>query len=236
MRKYRNRSPEQAELVGDDTGSLLDLRTLFGGDPTAPAGAVRLEIGFGHGRFLSQMAAAHPDERFIGVDYNDVRTTKTAHKSLLLDAGNVRLFTDEAHRFVRFRLPPACLHRAYILFPDPWPKLNHRRRRLINRSFLVDLTRAIAPGGRLIVASDCHNYAFQALSNLTTIPGAWLNRYQPNGYRFDIPTRFPTVFEAHKKAEGCSILYLMMERTGAKAPEAVPWAEDVPRADRSAQE
>jgi tRNA (guanine-N7-)-methyltransferase len=213
MRKYRQRSPEQAELVGNSDGGALDLGALFGGGP----GTARLEIGFGHGRFLSQMAAAHPDERFIGVDYNDVRTTKTAHKSLLLDAANVRLFTDEAHHFVRFRLPEACLHRAYILFPDPWPKPHHRRRRLINRTFLVDLTRAVAPGGRLIVASDCHNYGFQALSNLTTIPGAWLNRYQPNGYRFDIPT-----------PEGCSILYLMFERTCAAAPAPLPWPAEGP--------
>lgn len=217
MRRYRVRTDAQATLIGADRAR-LDIAALFG----AP-GLVRCEIGFGHGEFISQMAASHPSERFIGVDYDPLRATKTAHKSLKLEARNLRLFTDEAHRFVRFRLPPASLSRCYILFPDPWPKLGHRRRRLLNRSFLVDVTRAVAPGGRLIIASDTHNYAFQALSNLTTITGCWRNLYAPNGYRIDIPTRFPTTFEVHKKAEGDTICYLLLERTTAEPPPPVVW-------------
>jgi tRNA (guanine-N7-)-methyltransferase len=219
MRKYRVRSERQASLVGSDAG-VIDPRELFG--RSAP---LRLEIGFGHGRFLSQMAAAHPEVDFIGVDRNDLRVTKTAHKSLLLDATNVRVFNDEAHRFVRDRLPPSCLERVYILFPDPWPKLGHRRRRLVNRAFLLDLSRAMATGGKLVFASDTHEYALQVLSHLTTLPGLWANAYLPNGYRFDIPTRFPTVFEAHKKAEGCSICYLLFERTAQATPPS-PVNED----------
>jgi tRNA (guanine-N(7)-)-methyltransferase len=230
MRRYRVRTADQASLIADD-GGRLDLAALFGA-----AGLVRCEIGFGHGEFISRMAASHPDERFIGVDYDALRATKTAHKSLKLDARNLRLFTDEAHRFVRFRLPPASLSHCYILFPDPWPKTGHRRRRLLNRSFLIDVTRAVAPGGRLVIASDTHGYAFQALSNLTTIASCgslgggpprgamcWRNLYAPNGYRVDIPTRFPTTFEVHKKAEGDTILYLLLERTDAPAPPPVPW-------------
>jgi len=231
MRRYRVRSAAQAELVGVGEG-VLDYGALFGdGRP------VRLEIGFGHGRFLSNLAAAHPDRGFIGVDRDDLRVTKTAHKAIGLEARNVRLFRAEAHRFVRDRLPPAGLERAYILFPDPWPKASHRRRRLINRSFLRDLAAALAPGARLIIASDTHDYVFQALSNASTLPGLWRNRYLPAGYRFDIPTRFPTVFESHKKAEGCSIAYLLLERTATPPPPPVPWpggdapADEVEAAD-----
>lgn len=221
MRRYRRRTEAQARLVGTRGGDLLDFPSLFG--RRAP---VRLEIGFGHGEFISQMAACHPDEDFVGVDQNDLRTTKAAHKSNTLDAANVRVFNDEAHRFVRFRIPPASVHRVYILFPDPWPKAGHRRRRLMNRAFLLDVAHALQPGGRLIIASDTHNYAFQALWNCTTLPGLWLNRY-PNAFRFDIPTRFPTVFERHKKSEGCSICYLLLERTAVPAPPRVPWPERV---------
>jgi tRNA (guanine-N7-)-methyltransferase len=163
------------------------------------------------------MAAVHPHEDFVGVDCNDLRTTKAAHKSNRLEVANVRVFNDEAQRFVRTRIPPGSVHRVYILFPDPWPKPSHRRRRLMNRAFLLDVAWALAPGGQLIIASDTHNYAFQALWNCTTLPGLWLNRY-PSAFRFDIPTRFPTVFERHKKEEGCSICYLMLERTAAAAP------------------
>lgn len=224
MRRYKVRTPVQASLVGPEGVDALDPAALFGS--VAP---LRLEIGFGHGEFISAMAAAHPDEHFIGVEYDALRVTKTAHKCLKAGAVNVRLFAGEAHRFVRFRVPPASVHRVYILFPDPWPKISHRRRRLMNRSFLLDVAHAMAPGGRLIIASDTHDYAFQALSNLSTLPGLWRNLY-PGAYRFDIPTRFPTVFERYKKQEGCTIGYLLLERTALAAPARVAWRQDSPTA------
>jgi tRNA (guanine-N7-)-methyltransferase len=220
MKRYRVRNAAQATLIGDKGDASVDADALFG-----CSGATRLEIGFGHGEFISAMAAAHPAERFIGVEHDDLRVTKTAHKCLKLGATNVRLFGAEAHRFVRLRLAPASLQRAYILFPDPWPKPGHRRRRLMTRSFLLDLSHAVAPGGRLVFASDTHNYALQVLSNLTTLPGLWTNLYPPAGYRIDIPTRFPTVFERYKKEEGCTIMYLLLERTAAPAPARCPWPD-----------
>jgi tRNA (guanine-N7-)-methyltransferase len=228
MKRYRVRTEAQASLVGPRGDGLLDPSPLFGRN--AP---LRLEIGFGHGEFISAMAQAHPDEDFIGVEYDPLRVTKTAHKCLKLGAHNVRLFNGEAHAFVRHRLPPASLRRAYVLFPDPWPKPAHRRRRLMNRAFLLDLAWAMAPGGRLMIASDTHNYALQALSNTTTTPGLWRSLY-PSGYRIDIPTRFPTVFERHKKEEGCTICYVSLERTPTPPPERAPWP--VGRADDADQD
>lgn len=217
MRRFKVRSTAQAALVGPAGDDPIDLDGLFG-----RGGPVRFEVGIGHGEFISALAAAHPDERLVGVEYDALRVTKTAHKCLKQGVDNVRLFAGEAHHFVRFRLPAASVHRAYILFPDPWPKAGHRRRRLLTRSFLLDLSHAVAPGGRLIIASDTHEYALQALANLTTLPGLWRSLYS-SGFRFDIPTRFPTVFERHKKAEGWAICYLLMERTAAAAPARVPW-------------
>lgn len=218
MKRYRVRSDAQAHLVGARGSDPIDPAELFG-----RRAALRLEIGFGHGRFLSQMAAAHPEVDFLGVEHQDLRVTKTAHQSLKRGADNVRLFWDDAHRFVRERIPAGSLERVYILFPDPWPKPRHRRRRLMNRSFLLDVAWALAPGGRLIVASDTHNYALQALTNCSTLPGLWINRYAPLGYRIDIPTRFPTVFETHKKSEGCRICYLSLERSQHPALPRVRW-------------
>jgi len=217
MKRYRVRTEAQSSLVGARGDQPVDPAGLFG--RSAP---LRLEIGFGHGEFISAMAGAHPDDNFIGVEYDPLRVTKTAHKCLKAGARNVRLFSGEAHHFVRHRLPPASIHRTYILFPDPWPKAGQRRRRLANRAFLLDLAHVMAPGGRLMFASDTHNYAFQVLSNVTTLPGLWHSLY-PSGYRIDIPTRFPTVFERHKKEEGCTIAYVLLERTGQPAPERAPW-------------
>lgn len=214
MRRYRLRSEEQAQRIGPRGDSVLDPLQLFG--RRAP---LRLEIGFGHGEFIAQMAAAHPDEDFIGVDVDPLRATKTAHRCNKEGVTNVCLFTDVAEGFVRQRIPPASVHRVYILFPDPWPRAGHRRRRLMDRAFLNDVAWAMAPGGRLIIASDTHNYALQALSNVSTLPGCFHNCYHPSGYRIDIPTRFPTVFERHKKAEGCRICYLALERSTSPALE-----------------
>jgi tRNA (guanine-N7-)-methyltransferase len=220
MKRYRVRTATQATVIGDAGSSgPIDTRTLFG--RVAP---VRLDIGFGHGEFISQMAASHPEEDFLGVERIDIRVTKTAHKSTTIsDGGNIRLFHDEAHHFVRFRLAPAALRRAYLLFPDPWPRPKHRRRRLVNRSFLIDLAHAMEPGGVFLFASDTHNYAMQVLTQASIMTGIWEATFAPAGYRFDIPTRFPTVFERYKKAEGWSIAYVGLRRTSEPAPERVPW-------------
>jgi tRNA (guanine-N7-)-methyltransferase len=219
MKRYRQRNAQQASLIGARSEAALDLPALFGDAGPRP---LRVDIGFGHGEFLAAMAASHPEERFLGVEQDDLRVTKCAHKCLKAGAANVRLFGDEAHHFVRTRLPPGSASRVYLLFPDPWPKAAHRRRRLANRDFLLDLSWAVAAGGRLVFASDTHNYALQVLSNLTTLPSLWRDCYAPSGYRIDIPTRFPTVFERHKKAEGCTVMYLMLERTSTPAPPRLP--------------
>jgi tRNA (guanine-N7-)-methyltransferase len=228
MKRYRIRNDRQAALVGPRGDNRLDVADLFQ-DPTPQP--LRIDIGFGHGEFIAGMASSHPHERFLGVEQSDLRVTKCAHKCLKAGATNVRLFGDDAHRFVRTRLPPGSVSRAYILFPDPWPKPAHRRRRLMTRAFLLDLSWAVASGGRLVFASDTHNYTLQVLSNLTTLPGLWRDCYAPAGYRIDIPTRYPTVFERHKKAEGCTILYVMLERTAAPAPERLPWSDPGRHAD-----
>jgi tRNA (guanine-N7-)-methyltransferase len=221
MRRYRVRNDHQATLVGELWPTPIDADALFA-DSAAAGGPIRLEIGCGHGEFIAAMAAHHPHERFLGIEHDNIRVTKCAHKCLKSGATNVRLFSDEAHRCVRFRIAPASLSRIYILFPDPWPKAGHRRRRLLTRAFLLDLAHAAAPGCRFIMASDAHEYAFQCLSNTTTLPGLWRSRL-PGGYAIDRPTRFPTLFEQHKKSEGHRIVYLELERTRMPAPERTPW-------------
>ncbi len=206
MRRYKVRTPAQAELVGPEGDAPLDLPALFG--RRAP---LRLELGCGHGEFISAMAAAHPDEDFVGCEFEHLRVTKTAHYCRKRGAGNVRLFAGEGERLLP-RLGDALFHRIYVLFPDPWPKLAHRRRRLMTLATLRQLTRVCAPGGRLIFASDTHEYALQVLSNLTLLPGCWRTLHPPAGYAIDLPVRFPTVFERHKRAEGCTIMQVAAVR------------------------
>jgi tRNA (guanine-N7-)-methyltransferase len=212
MRRYRTIGEAAEALIGTRGSDRLDPAALFG--RRAP---LRLEIGCGHGEFISQMAAAHPDEDFIGLEIDHLRVNKCAHKCVKLEAANVRLYAGDAAALVA-RIPDASLSRIYILFPDPWPKAAHRRRRLVNRAFLLELARVAAPGCIFIFASDTHNYAMQVLANISTTPGLWRSLH-PAGYKVDVPERFETVFERHKRAEGCTIMNLRFERErGAPAP------------------
>lgn len=221
MRRYRRTTAAEDALIGAAGDDAIVPSALFGRQ--AP---VRLEIGCGHGEFISQMAAAHPAVDFVGLEIDRLRVNKCAHKCLGLGAGNVRLYAGEASAFVA-RLPDACFERIYILFPDPWPKAAHRRRRLVNRAFLLQLARLAAPGCRLVFASDTHNYAMQVLANASTIPGLWRSLH-PAGYRVDVPVRFETVFERHKRAEGCTIMNLQFERTAASMEPGLALAAAAP--------
>lgn len=212
MRRYAKRTEIQATLVGPMGSDPILPEALFG-----RSRPLRLEIGAGHGEFVSQLAAAHPDTDIIANEFEHIRVTKIAHKCVKAGLDNTRVFAGPAESLLP-RLPTAAFERIYILFPDPWPKQVHRRRRLVNHAVLRQLTRVAAPGCRFVFASDTHNYACQVLSNLTLIPGCWRNVLTPTGYRFDIPTRFPTVFERHKKAEGCTIMYVIHERTAGRSP------------------
>lgn len=206
MRRYRTIGEAAEALIGTRGTDRLDPAALFG--RRAP---LRLEIGCGHGEFISQMAAVHPDEDFIGLEIDHLRVNKCAHKCVKLGAANVRLYAGDAAALVA-RIPDAALSRIYILFPDPWPKAAHRRRRLVNRAFLLELARVAAPGCIFVFASDTHNYAMQVLANISTTPGLWRSLH-PAGYKVDVPVRFETVFERHKRAEGCTIMNLRFERT-----------------------
>ena len=219
MRKYRTRSETADQLVGElgETLETIDPTAIFNRE--AP---LRLEIGFGHGQFMSQMAAAHPHENFIGVEFNPLRVNKTAHKSDGFGCKNVCLYQGEAHSFVRYRMPTESCKRIYALFLDPWPRPKHRRRRLFTRAFLLDCAYALAPKGQLIIGTDHHNYAMQAVSNISTLPGVFRSLY-PNGFCFNIPTRYPTVFETHKKEEGHRCCYIKLERGDAELPPRLPF-------------
>jgi tRNA (guanine-N7-)-methyltransferase len=220
MRRYRVRTALQSSLVAPPGSGLIDLDALL---PALAGAPTRLDVGAGHGEFIAALAQAHPQERCLAVEHDRLRVTKIAHKCIRAGAANVRVFEDEAHGFVRERLPPGSLHRCYVLFPDPWPKLAHRRRRLLTRSFLIDCAWALAPRGQLIVASDVVEYALSCLSQLTTMPGCWRNLLGQNGCSFAAHSRFPTVFERHGAREGRRAALLRIERTAHSPPPRAGW-------------
>jgi tRNA (guanine-N7-)-methyltransferase len=128
-----------------------------------------LEIGFGGGEHLAAQAGAHPDARFIGVEpfLNGVASC-LRH---IEDSGatNIRLHHGDA-RDVLGRLPSASLYLVYILFPDPWPKTRHHKRRLIQPELLNALGRVLKPGGEVRFATDWVNYAEWTLLRFSRDP------------------------------------------------------------------
>ena len=129
-------------------------------DPKAMApGAAEawLEIGFGGGEHMAAQAARRPEVLIIGAEpfLNGVASALRHVDEQGLE--NVRIHDGDVRDLIA-RLPDASLARVYILFPDPWPKARHHKRRLIQADLLVDLARVLQPGGRLRFASDWADY------------------------------------------------------------------------------
>lgn len=132
-----------------------------------------LEIGFGMGATTAEIAAAHPERNFLGVE---VHTPGVGALLKLLEhqgLRNVRVIEHDVQAVIDFQIPDKSLTRINIFFPDPWPKARHHKRRLIQKRFVTQLTDKLLPGGYLHLATDWPDYAehmidaVQAESRLT---------------------------------------------------------------------
>lgn len=187
----------------------LDPSGLFGPAPRA----LWLEIGFGGGEHLAWQAERHPEVGLIGCEVfvNGIATALRA----LDEAGcrNVRIFRDDARLLIE-ALPDACLERVFLLFPDPWPKRRHAKRRFVSPASLDALARVLRPGGELRVASDDPTYQAWALAHLLGHPAlAWTARRAEDWRRR--PADWPqTRYEAKALESGRKPVYLRFRRRG----------------------
>lgn len=185
---------------------LLDLPALFG--RTAP---VVLEIGSGMGEAVTAMAAADPDRDYLAVE---AHLPGIAHTLGLLDrAGltNVRVAHGDALDLVRRRVAPGSLDAIHIFFPDPWPKVRHHKRRIVQPRHVALLRSRLVPGGTLHCATDWAPYADAMLEALTADPEL-ANRYDGFAPR---PAHRPlTKFERRGLDLGHAIADLVFTRTG----------------------
>ncbi len=130
----------------------IDLAALFGGERD-----VWLEVGFGAGEHLVWQAEHHPAVGLIGCEPYVNGVAKCLAHIERTGVSNVRLFTDDA-RLVMAALPAQSLGRAFVLFPDPWPKTRHHKRRFVQRSSLDVLALLLKPGAELRLATDDPSY------------------------------------------------------------------------------
>jgi len=145
--------------VGETAPHILEPRALF----DAPS-EIWLEIGFGGGEHLTGQAVRHPRVGIIGVEpfLDGVAKALTTIDEQAIP--NIRLRRGDA-RDVVDQLVGSSVDRVFILFPDPWPKTRHRKRRLVQPGFLNDLSRVLKPGGRVRFATDWADYAERALGD-----------------------------------------------------------------------
>lgn len=155
LRKGQKRLIESClpELAIPLQADQIDLPSLF----TGSCRAYWLEIGFGSGEHLAWQANANPDIGFIGCEpfINGVATL--LGKLEESGAKNVRLHNDAAEQLIE-KLPDASIERAFILFPDPWPKSGHKKRRFVSETNIESLARIMKPGGELRIGTDHEDY------------------------------------------------------------------------------
>lgn len=169
-RKGKALRAHQAGLIAEELPDLrLDLAAPAPADPTRlfhrPAREVHLEIGFGGGEHLAMRAAESPDIGFIGCEaYVNGVAKLLAHVERGALA-NVRIWNDDAVRVIDW-LPPASIGRVYLLYPDPWPKRRHRKRRFLQAEMLERLARIMRSGAELRFATDIDDYAAYALARV----------------------------------------------------------------------
>ncbi len=166
-----------------------------------------LEIGFGGGEHLLAQAATHPDTLFIGCEPFLNGVAKCLVGIEREGIRNIRLFTEDARLLIE-SLPEGCLDTVFILFPDPWPKLRHHKRRLVNAQTLAMLARVHRPGGRLLLATDHVDYSVWMLACLQADPYYEWTAQSHADWTLPPPDWTTTKYERKTSAEGRSPVFM----------------------------
>jgi tRNA (guanine-N7-)-methyltransferase len=188
---------------------------VFASDVARPSPLV-VEIGFGRGEFLMDLALRHPEQAFVGIEVSFKRTLKMARRLARTELRNVRLVegTAEAEAVLRDALEDASVSRFWINFPDPWPKKRHFKRRLLQPPFAALLARRLVPGGELHVATDHPGYAEWIDLVLSKTPGLE-NLAAPRPFLREAPDdRRPTAYELEWRALGRGLFFFRYRRPG----------------------
>lgn len=231
----RNESPSRRHVYGRTKGKALKPRqanlmeTLLprvsisiGDAPLNPQSLfgdveeVWLEIGFGGGEHLAHQADTHRHVGIIGCEPFVNGVAKLVIEIEQRNLTNVRILNDDA-RFLLEKLTPASLSRVFILYPDPWPKKRHNKRRFVNLETLAFLASALKPGGELRFASDIPDYIAWTLAHVSRF-----NREKGETFRWNAESaddwRKPyegwpgTRYEAKAIREGRTPAYLSFRR------------------------
>jgi tRNA (guanine-N7-)-methyltransferase len=142
-----------AEIVPANYFAPLELEAIYG--RSAP---LEVDLGCGDGSFLVEIAAANPARDFLGIERLVGRVRRACRKIAQREVRNARVLRVETSYAVQQLLPPDSVALFHLMFPDPWPKRRHWRRRIVTEDFLASIHRALAPDGLLRIATDQIDY------------------------------------------------------------------------------
>lgn len=179
----------------------FDPKTLF-----PDAENIVIEIGYGGGEHLARKAEEGPDTGFIGCEVFTGGIGKMVGAIAEREIGNVRLFTDDALKLL-VTLPDASIDAVYLLYPDPWPKTRHHKRRFVSPTTLRELARVIRPGGTFFFATDIEDYANWTLAHIVREPRFVFSQTEPGSWHNPYPGWQPTRYEQKARREGRMISF-----------------------------
>jgi tRNA (guanine-N7-)-methyltransferase len=207
--------PRQARLLAE---TLPRLRFAAPDDPHAsfaqPAHALWMEVGFGGGEHLRALAGAYPDVNLIGCEVFEQGLCSLL--AALVDEGeeatgplpgNLRIWDSDARVLLR-ALPEGCLERLYLMFPDPWPKARHAKRRFVHPDLIALVASRLRPGGEWRLATDDPTYqawVTEVMAGQTVFGVGPPATQRPDGWP-------PTRYEAKALAAGRTPLYWLFVR------------------------
>ncbi|HXZ21698.1 MAG TPA: tRNA (guanosine(46)-N7)-methyltransferase TrmB [Pseudolabrys sp.] len=184
-----------------------NLHTLF----ATPVNDLRLEVGFGGGEHLIAQARAHPSTGFIGTDAFVNAVAKVLAAIDAHELSNIRLHFGDASELIDW-LPDAALSRIDLLYPDPWPKRRHWKRRFVQDDSLKRLARILKKGGELRFATDVADYAAYALVRVLRSQDYVWTAECADDWRHPWPDFDTTRYEAKAKREGREPAYFVFSR------------------------
>ncbi len=171
---------------------------------------VIVEIGFGNGDYLVNLAQTRPDSNVLGFEISSQSLDRAERKIEMQGLRNVRPIHTPAETALAHLLEPETVHEFHINYPDPWFKKKHHRRRLINRDTVALLTSRLVQGGTLHLATDILEYAEMAHEILSHSPG--LDNSLDSAWSNQVDGRFPTKYELRAFREGRHSHFLLYRR------------------------
>ena len=204
MRKSKEVSPAAtgSEFVPENYFVPLDLNRVFG-----RIASVEIDIGCGDGAFLVALASQNPARNFLGIERLLGRARCACRKIAQQKLDNARVMRVESSYAIRYLLPPGSVAVFYLMFPDPWPKRRHQRRRIITADFLGSIRRALSPDGLLRIATDRYDYFTEIQRAVSKTGGFVVEAFRDDPS--DIPT---TTFEKRFRDQRLEIHRLALRK------------------------